>query len=178
MTVRQITCGTNLLFTGRNEVVAKVMFLQVCVCPQGGGGCLPQCMLGCHTPPGPGRPPGTIQTPPGPGRPPPPGSRLQHTVYERPVRILLECILVLRLLMDVILVCDPDWSICSTFLNGNRFARLPGSSKCPQYNPILRFCFKLSWNRQKIEFHFLTLVRPWDKCILPWQSRPLKQASV
>ena len=36
------------------------------------------------------------QTPPplGPGRPPP-GSRLQHTVYERPVRILLECILVL-----------------------------------------------------------------------------------
>ena len=45
-------------------------------------------------------PPGTRQTPPGPGRPPldqadPPGSRLQHTVYyERPVRILLECILV------------------------------------------------------------------------------------
>ena len=27
----------------------------------------------------------------------PPGSRLQHTVYERPVRILLECILVLYL---------------------------------------------------------------------------------
>ena len=24
------------IFTGRNEVVAKVMFLQVCVCPQGG----------------------------------------------------------------------------------------------------------------------------------------------
>ena len=48
------------------------------------------------TPLGPGRhPPGTRQTPPpGPGRPPPPGSRLQHTVYERPVRILLECILV------------------------------------------------------------------------------------
>ena len=74
--------------TGRNEVVAKVMFLQVCVCPRGGG-CLPQCMLGCQTPPdqapppGPGRhPPKTRQTPrtrqipldqadpPGPGRPP------------------------------------------------------------------------------------------------------------
>ena len=146
-----------MLITGRNEVVAKVMFLQVCVCPQ--GGCLPQCMLGCHTPPGPGRhpprtrqtplpldqvdtprdqadPPGTRQTPPdqgdtpwdqadppgpgrppgtrqsppqtretplGPGRPPSPpdqadtspGSRLQHTVYELPVRILLECILVI-----------------------------------------------------------------------------------
>ena len=72
-----------LLITGRNEVVAKVMFLQVCVCPQGGG-CLPQCMLGCHTPPGtrqapPPPHPGTRQTPPktrhtpspGPGRPPP-----------------------------------------------------------------------------------------------------------
>ena len=51
------------IITGRNEVVAKVMFLQVCVYPQGGG-CLPQCMLGCHTPPG-------WRTPfPGPGRPP------------------------------------------------------------------------------------------------------------
>ena len=106
------------------------MFLQVCVCPRGGG-CLPQCMLGCQTPPprqtrqaplGPGRPPLTRQTPPPdqtslpwtrhppwtrqtPGTRqihpprdqadyPPPGSRLQHTVYERPVRILLECILV------------------------------------------------------------------------------------
>ena len=57
------------------------------------------------TPPGPGRhpsnqadhPPRTRQTTPsGPGRPPqPPGSRLQLTVNERPVRILLECILVL-----------------------------------------------------------------------------------
>ena len=73
--------------TGRNEVVAKVMFLQVCVCPQGGG-CLPQCMLGCQTPPDqadpPGpwdqtdtprdqadTPPGQADTPPGPGRHPP-----------------------------------------------------------------------------------------------------------
>ena len=45
------------VFTGRNEVVAKVMFLQVCVCPQGGG-CLPQCMLGCHNPPRWRTPPG------------------------------------------------------------------------------------------------------------------------
>ena len=54
-----------------------------------------------RNPPWQGRPPWTRQTPPGPGRPPqnqqtpsPPGRRLQHTVYERPVRILLECILV------------------------------------------------------------------------------------
>ena len=35
---------------------AKVIFLQASVCPQGGKGCLPQCMLG-HNPPGPGRHP-------------------------------------------------------------------------------------------------------------------------
>ena len=34
-------------------------------------------------------------TPPGPDPTPLPGSRRQHTVNERPVRILLECILVL-----------------------------------------------------------------------------------
>ena len=44
-------------------------------------------------PPDQADPPQTRQTPPGPGRSPP-RSRLQHTVYERPVRILLECILV------------------------------------------------------------------------------------
>ena len=65
-----------------------------------------------HHPPGPGTPPPPTRTrhttpsPPGPDTPPtrhtpldqthhpPPGSRLRHTVYERPVRILLECILV------------------------------------------------------------------------------------
>ena len=38
-------------------------------------------------------PPPWEQTPPD-QTPPPPGSRLRHTVYKRPVRILLECILV------------------------------------------------------------------------------------
>ena len=46
---------------------------------------------GRENPPRPGRPP----HPPGPGRPHP-ERRLQHTVNERPVRILLECILVRR----------------------------------------------------------------------------------
>ena len=47
------------------------MFLQVCVCPRGGG-CLPQCMLECQTPP-PDQtdPPPNQADPPGPGRPPP-----------------------------------------------------------------------------------------------------------
>ena len=44
------------------------------------------------TPPDQADPP-RDQRPPGPGRPPL-GSRRQHTVNERPVRILLECILV------------------------------------------------------------------------------------
>ena len=86
---------------------AKVMFLQASVILSTGG-CLPQCMLdqmplradplGADTPPG-------LDTPPPPGAdtppeqsPPSPGSRHQHTVNERPVRILLECILVLLLL--------------------------------------------------------------------------------
>ena len=70
--------------TGRNEVVAKVMFLLVSVILLTRG-CLSQCMLGYHTPP-PSRHP--------PGADPHPGSRLRHTVNEWPVRILLECILV------------------------------------------------------------------------------------
>ena len=45
-------------------------------------------------PPRSGRPPGA--DPPDQADPPPPGSRLKHTVNERPVRILLECILVVR----------------------------------------------------------------------------------
>ena len=71
------------------------IFTPVChsFCSQ--GGCLPQCMLG-YPPPGPGTPHGPApleQTPPR-DQTPPTGNRLQHTVNERPVRILLECILV------------------------------------------------------------------------------------
>ena len=66
------------------------------------GGVLPQCMLGYQpprirqTPPDQTPPPLRTrqtpldQTPPRTRQTPPP----QHTVYERPVRILLECILV------------------------------------------------------------------------------------
>ena len=60
--------------TGRNEVVAKVLFLQVSVCPQGGR-VSASVHVGMPNPPGPGRtPPGnrqkpTPRTPPGAGRP-------------------------------------------------------------------------------------------------------------
>ena len=43
MVTRWSKQGTSGIFTIRNEV-AKVMFLQASVCPQ--GGCLPQCVLG------------------------------------------------------------------------------------------------------------------------------------
>ena len=95
------------------------VFTGVCDSVHRGG--LPQCMLGYHhppeqtTPPGPDppgadtprsrhpqdqSPPPWEQTPleqtPPLGADPPPGSRLRHTVNERPVHILLECILVAK----------------------------------------------------------------------------------
>ena len=70
-----------LLVTGRNEVVAKVMFLLVSVILSTGG-CLPQCMLGYHHPweqtppqeqthPPRSRHPPPEQTPPRSKHPPP-----------------------------------------------------------------------------------------------------------
>ena len=126
------------LFTGCNEVVAKVMFLLVSfiLLTRGVGSvCLSACwdatpqsrppeqtppLLGADTPqeqippreqtpppPGSRHPPRSRhppwsrhpreQTPPGadtPGADTPPASRHRYTVNERPVRILLECILV------------------------------------------------------------------------------------
>ena len=56
-----------MLITGRNEVVAKVMFLHVSVILLTGG-------VSRQAPPGPGRPPGQGEPPPpGPGNPPGPG---------------------------------------------------------------------------------------------------------
>ena len=107
-----------LFVTGRNEVVAKVMFLHVCVILFTGGlrAGPPETRQTpppdqADTPPRTRQtPPGTRQTPPGPSRhppdqadtlqtrqPPPPAGKktaAQHTINERPVRILLECILV------------------------------------------------------------------------------------
>ena len=64
--VPSVTC--HHFITGRNEVVAKVMFLQVCVCPQGGA-CLSACW-DARPPPWIRQtpPPATRQTPPRPGR--------------------------------------------------------------------------------------------------------------
>ena len=100
------------IFTGRNEVLAKVIFLHLFVILfTGGGGSGKENPpgLGEH-PPQHGEPHQTRHIPPG-GRPPPgmetpPGSRLRHTVYDRPVRILLECILVLLVFCSVFCITD------------------------------------------------------------------------
>ena len=84
----------SVIINGRNEVVAKVMFLLVSVILLTGG-CV--CLSACWdtTPPSrhlPGSRHPPEQTTPGSRHPP--GSRLRHTVNERLVHILLECILV------------------------------------------------------------------------------------
>ena len=84
------------------------VFTGVCDSVHGGRGCLPQCMLGCQTPPEQTPPPGPGTHPPR-NRQPPPGSRRQHTVNERPVRILLECILVQCVLFIVIRITERKW---------------------------------------------------------------------
>ena len=58
-------CAGSPFVTGRNEVVAKVMFLQVSVCSQGG-----RVSASVHA--GMPYPPGTWQTPPGTWQTPPP----------------------------------------------------------------------------------------------------------
>ena len=118
-----------MLITGRNEVVAKVIFLHLFVILFSGRGGSASMHAGIPTPPdqtphpprdqadppGPGSSPyPPDQTPPlGPGRPPRPGrhaprERLQHTVYERPVRILLECILVPKCVLFIHLSMPND----------------------------------------------------------------------
>ena len=97
----------SFFITGRNEVLAKVIFLHLSHSVHGGGGSPSPEGFSLPDPPGrPDTPRGADppeQTPPAwrnplvpdpPGSRPPPGSRLRHTVYDRPVRILLECILV------------------------------------------------------------------------------------
>ena len=94
------------VITGRNEVVAKVIFLHLSfiLFTGGEGVCLsawipPPRLEQTPPPPTPGADTPRSrhlreQTPPRSRHHPPPPTRLQHTVYERPVRILLECLLV------------------------------------------------------------------------------------
>ena len=79
---------THSIVTAATKLGQGNIFTSVCqeFCPQGGGEgvCLSACW---DTLP----PPRQSRQPP-----PPPGGRLQHTVNEQPVRILLECILLVE----------------------------------------------------------------------------------
>ena len=90
------------LITGRNEVVAKVIFLLVSVILFTGGVYLSACWdkpgplprrRHCHPPPM-NHPPRKEAHPPEGSTPPRKEATPVNTVNERPVRILLECILV------------------------------------------------------------------------------------
>ena len=96
-------CNYCFFFTSHNKVVAKVIFLHLSVIHSVHRGVLPQCMLAYHHTPLPQeqipqeQTSPQKQTPMGPDTPREQtslGSRLQHMVYEQPVHILLECILV------------------------------------------------------------------------------------
>ena len=87
-----------MFISGRNEVVAKVMFLLVSVILLTGGSASVHAGI---PPPRKQTPPGNI--PPQEGGPPSPWKQIPQeggtppdTVDEQPVRILLECILVYR----------------------------------------------------------------------------------
>ena len=71
------------VFTARNQVGGKVMFLHVSVILFIGG-CLSHCMLGYI-------PPGTRGSPPRSRLPPPQRSMLGDMGNKRAIRILLEC---------------------------------------------------------------------------------------
>ena len=102
-------CDTLVIYRPQRSCGQGYVFTRVCDSVHGGGVSpgrensrqTRQTPPDQANPPGPGRPPWQGEPPPGPGRPPrdqadpPLGSRLQNMVYEQPVHILLECILVI-----------------------------------------------------------------------------------
>ena len=110
------------VITGRNEVGAKVIFLHPSVIHSVHGGvCLSACW---DTTPREQTAPPPEQTHTPQEQTPPPRKQTQHTVYERPVRILLECILVycLFIIVEFLKQCVMT---CKLHANG------PGCKKIP-----------------------------------------------
>ena len=94
---RKFSQYPNNLLPAATKLGQGNIFTSVCqeFCPRGGERfCLSACWdTPPSKPPRPGRPPD--QADPPRTRQTPPGTRHHHTVYEQPVRILLECILVI-----------------------------------------------------------------------------------
>ena len=123
---------------------AKVMFLQasVILSTASGGVCLSACwdtppQGAGPLPPGADTPPEQTpprSRPPSPGSRHPPRSRLQHTVNERPVRILLECILVFSAIKGLIVIInqprDVSHYVKDGLLKENKMIVLTGSKPC------------------------------------------------
>ena len=91
-TLKLSSCNKSTLLPASTELGQGNIFTSVCLSTGGRGVCLSSCW-DTHPPPGADHPPSGADTQPPPPweQTPPPGSRLQHTVNERPVRILLEC---------------------------------------------------------------------------------------
>ena len=141
------------IFTGRNEVVAKVMFLLVSVILLTLG--VSASVHAGISPPRSRHPPGADTPPPGADTPPqeqthppgadtPPGMRLWHTVNERPVRILLECILVSTTIVVM------EWGgneICDTLRNKS-FKVIYGAL-CYKWQSQVTVVSCKKWTREK-----------------------------
>ena len=168
-----------LIFTGRNEVVAKVIFLHLSVILFTGGsasvhaGILPW----QQTPPLRSRHPLPGAETPRSRHPPgiryPLGSRLQHTVYEQPVRILLQCILVFQ----IICLKDgaqhpPQWRILDQLLlfrASFMFARYYRSATVNSKSFISKYFLRSKWifklNVFDLTVHFKhEMIGIWQRC--------------
>ena len=108
MLLQKNTVSYFLFLPAATKLWPRVIFLHLSVILFTGGVCLSACwdtpQPGRHPPRDQADPPDQADTPPGIRQTSPAGSRLQHTVYERPVRILLECILVTNINADACFV--------------------------------------------------------------------------
>ena len=82
-TLNLSSCNKSTLLPASTKLGQGNIFTSVCLSTEGRGVCLSTCW-DTH-------PPRADHPPSAADPPPPPGSRLQHTVNERPVPILLEC---------------------------------------------------------------------------------------
>ena len=171
--------------------MAKVIFLHLSVILFTGGS-LPQCKLGsplgADTPPWSRHPPREDthpweqtpleQTPPWEQTPPPPGadsplaSKLRHTVNERPVRILLECILVCIYKQTMKNWVGHCWNEKSAVAFSGTQLSNSNSTSAVQDPQWLSFGGRGRTSMVKIFFNFMVVFQEKSKTLL-WGLAPL-----